>query len=368
MRNKIQSMPDGTYVGEDWADTDGQTDDPVKVQVTLTVEGSDITVDLTGSNPQCLGAINSPKANTYSAVFYSLQFFLEPTAPQNEGMFNPIHVVLPDDCWLNPKWPAPTIGCTVLAAPKIASAVWQAIARALPDQAVGSACGDCNWFVCGVRTPDGQTDVFSDLPAGGWGGTPTNDGMNVTMDPLGNCMNMEAETAELMFPVAYEGFDIRQDSAGDGRYRGGLGARLKIRFLCEGALGVETARTREGTPGVNGGMRSAPQRLWHLHANGRQEVVGGMTEDGQWSNPLLRGHKLSHGDTFLFETTGGGGWGNPLERPVQDVLDDVLDDYISLAKARDVYGVVIEPNKQTVENEATEKLRTRLREASEAMS
>ena len=363
VRKRIESIPDGVYKGEDYADTDGQTDDPVKVKVTLTVKGSDITVDLAGSDPQCLGAINSPKANTYSAVFYSLQFFLEPTAPQNEGMFNPINVVLPDDCWLNPKWPAPTIGCTVLAAPKIASAVWQAIANALPDRAVGSASGDCNWFVCGVREPDGKTDVLSDLPAGGWGGTPFNDGMNVTMDPLGNCMNMEAETAELMFPVAYEAFDMRQDSAGDGRYRGGVGAHFKVRFLCDGTLSVETARTREGTPGVNGGLRSAPQRLWHLSPDGTKKVVGGITEDKQWLNPLLRSHKLAYGDTFWFETTGGGGWGNPLDRTEQEVLDDVLDEYISEQKARNVYGVVIDTTAKTVDVAATKTLRAEMQAA-----
>ena len=358
VRKKIESIPDGVYEGEDYADTDGKQDAPIKVKVTLTVKGSDITVDLHGSDPQCLGAINSPIANTHSGVLYSLQFFLEPSAPQNEGMFAPIKIIVPDDCWLNPKWPAPTIGCTVSAAPKVASAVWQAIAKALPDQAVGSACGDCNWFVCGVRDAEGNTDVFSDLPAGGWGGTPFNDGMNVTMDPLGNCMNMEAETAELLFPVAYEAFDIRQDSAGDGRFRGGFGANLKIRFLCEGDMNVETARTLEGTPGVNGGGRSAPQRMWHLTQDGSRRVIGGINEEGKWLNPLLSGHKFNHSDMFLFETTGGGGWGNTHERPVQDVLDDVLDEYISVEKAREVYGVVVDKAAKTIDLAATEALRT----------
>ena len=215
--------------------------------------------------------------------------------------------------------------------------------------------------MCGVREPDGKTDVFSDLPAGGWGGTPFNDGMNVTMDPLGNCMNMEAETAELMFPIAYEAFDIRQDSAGDGHHRGGVGSHLKIRFLCEGAMSVETARTREGTPGVNGGQRSLPQRLWHLRADGTQEIVGGLTEDNRWLNPLLRGHKLSYGDTFWFETTGGGGWGNPLDRPAQEVLDDTLDEYISVEKARSVYGVVVDIATRTVDEAATTALRATMR-------
>ena len=358
VRKKIEEIPDGVYEGEDYADTDGQQEGTVTVRVKMTVKGSNIIVDLTESDPQCLGAINSPIANTMSAVYYSLQFFLDPTAPQNEGMFEPIEVITKEGTWLHPVWPGPTIGCTVLAAPKVASAIWQTIAKAIPERAVGSACGDGNWFVCGVRDPDGKTDVFTDLPAGGWGGTPFSDGMNVTMDPLGNCMNMEAETAELLFPmIAYEGYDLRQDSAGAGRHRGGLGANLKVRFRCEGQMNVETARTLEGTPGVNGGLRSMPQRLRHIYADGRDEVIGGFDASGTWHNPLLCRYGFAYGDNFLFETTGGGGWGNPHKRTPEEVLEDVLDEYISVEHARDVYGVVVDKAAKKIDLEATEKLR-----------
>jgi N-methylhydantoinase B len=326
--------------------------------VKMTVKGSNIIVDLSDSDPQCLGAINSPIANTMSAVYYSLQFFLDPTAPQNEGMFEPIEVITKEGTWLHPVWPGPTIGCTVLAAPKVASAIWQTIAKAIPDRAVGSACGDGNWFVCGVRDADGKTDVFTDLPAGGWGGTPFSDGMNVTMDPLGNCMNMEAETAELLFPmIAYEAYDLRQNSAGAGRHRGGLGANFKVRFRCDGQMNVETSRTLEGTPGVNGGKRSMPQRLWHLYADGREEIIGGIDEAGTWHNPLLCRYPFAYGDTFVFETTGGGGWGDPHLRSPEEVLEDVIDEYISEVHAREVYGVVVSKAEKTVDMEATAKLR-----------
>ena len=359
VRQKIEEIPDGVYEGEDYADTDGQQEGIVTVRVKMTVDGSNITVDLTESDTQCLGAINSPIANTMSAVYYAMQFFLDPTAPQNEGMFEPIKIITKEGTWLHPVWPGPTIGCTVLAAPKVASAIWQTIAKAIPDRAVGSACGDGNWFVCGVRDPDGKTDVFTDLPAGGWGGTPFNDGMNVTMDPLGNCMNMEAETAELLFPmIAYEAYDLRPDSAGAGRYRGGLGSNLKVRFRCEGQMNVETARTIEGTPGVNGGLRSVPQRLWHHYADGRREVVGGIKEDGEWVSPLLCRHKFEYGDTFLFETTGGGGWGNPHDRTPEEVLEDVIDEYISVEHARDVYKVSVYKEARTINAEETRTLRS----------
>ena len=360
VRNSIAEIPDGDYTAEDYADTDGISEKPIRMKVTLKIRGSDITVDFAGSDPACVGAINSPLANTASAVFYSLQFFLAPWAPQNQGMFTPISIELPDDCWLNAQWPSPTIGCTTLTSSKITSAIWQALAKACPDKVTGSTSADCNWFVSSVTAPDGSTDVFSDLPAGGWGASPYADGMSVTEDPLGNCMNMPAETAELLFPVAYEAFELRQDSGGAGKYRGGLGAIFKVRYLSEGELSMETARTLEGSPGVSGGKHSDVQRQSKIYKDGTVEVIGGYTPDGEWKNPLLSGHPFSHGDTFMFESTGGGGWGNPLERDIEAVHEDVLDEYISIERAEKVYGVAVDPNTLEIDAQKTATLREAL--------
>lgn len=358
VRKSIEIIPDGVYEAEDYADTDGFSPDPIKVKVKLTIAGSDITVDFTGSDPIVKGSINSPYANTASAAFYSLQFFLAPHAPSNAGMFAPIKLVIPEGSWLNPVWPAPTIGCTTLASSKITSAIWQALAKAIPERVTGSTCSECNWFVStAVDRAAGVAGVFSDLPAGGWGGTPFNDGMNVTMDPLGNCMNMAAETAELFFPIEYESFDLRQDSAGAGKFRGGLGAVFKVRYLCEGELNMETSRTRKGSPGVNGGGFSAVQRSSHLYPDGSRKVIGGLSPNGDWTSPLLSGHAFNYDEQFLFESTGGGGWGRPAERPVGKVLDDVLDEYISIDAARAQYGVVIDPITMTVNEAETARLR-----------
>jgi N-methylhydantoinase B len=361
VRKSITEIPDGEYEAVEFADTDGHSSEPIPLKVKLIVKGSDITVDFTGTPPMVKGAINSPYANTASATLYSLQFFLAPHAPQNQGMFNPIAIKLPDNCWLNAKWPAPTIGCTTLTSSKITSAIWQALAKACPDKVTGSTNAECNWFVSSVRAPDGTTDVFSDLPAGGWGGTPFADGMNVTEDPLGNCMNMPAETAELLFPVAYEAFELRTDSAGPGKHRGGLGAVFKVRYLSDGELSMESARTLEGSPGVNGGQRSDVQRQIKIHADGRREVIGGLDEAGNWKSPLLESVPFKYGETFMFESTGGGGWGHPLDRDPAAVLDDVLDEYISPTAARQVYGVVIDGASMQVDAGATAKLRETLR-------
>ena len=356
IRKSIEDIPNGEYMAEDYADSDGFRD-KIKIKLKLIVKDSEIVVDFEGSDPQCEGAINSPFANTASAVFYSLQFFLSPDAPQNQGMFNPISIRLPEDCWLNAKWPAPTIGCTTLTSSKITSALWQALAQAIPERVTGSTYAECNWFVASVRDRFGNSNVFSELPAGGWGGTPYGDGMNVTQDPLGNCMNMPAETAELLFPIAYESFEFRKDSAGSGRHRGGVGAIFKVRFKGDGELSMESSRTMEGSPGVNTPFRSAVQRQTKIHNDGKAEVVGGLTPNGDWKNPLLSGVRFAPGETFMFESTGGGGWGNPFERPVEDVLDDVLDDLVSIEAARDQYGVVIDPDSLAVDKTATNKRR-----------
>lgn len=359
VRKSISEIPDGVYEGADYADTDGFSDKPIQIKVKLIIQGSDITVDFSGSDKTVKGAINSPYANTASATLYSLQFFLAPYAPQNQGMFNPIKIVIPEDSWLNAKWPAPTIGCTTLTSSKITSAIWQALAKACPDKAIGSTSADCNWFVSSVVAPNGAADVFSDLPAGGWGGTPYADGMNVTEDPLGNCMNMPAETAELLFPIAYEAFELRQDSAGAGKYRGGLGAIFKVRYLSEGQLSMETARTLEGSPGVAGGQFSAVQRQTKVFGDGTQEVIGGYDKQGAWRNPLLSAHPFKYGETFMFESTGGGGYGNPLERDPASVLEDVLDEYISPHIAREAYGVVID-DEQRLDLSGTRALRAQM--------
>lgn len=358
VRKSIEDIPDGSYEAEDYADTDGFSSDPIRLKVKLTIEGSDITVDFTGSDPICKGSINSPFANTASAALYSLQFFLAPHAPSNAGMFAPIKLIIPEGTWLNATWPAPTIGCTTLTSSKITSAMWQALAQAIPGRVTGSTCSEANWFVStAVDRQKGIAEVFSDLPAGGWGGTPFNDGMNVTMDPLGNCMNMAAETAELFFPIEYESFDLRQDSAGPGKFRGGLGAVFKVRYLCEGELNMETSRTRQGSPGVGGGGHSAVQRSTHLFPDGSRTIIGGLSPNGDWTSPLLSSHPFNYDEQFMFESTGGGGWGKPSERPISRVLDDVLDEYISIDAAREHYGVVINPDTMTVNEHETERLR-----------
>ncbi len=357
-RSRIEEIPDGEYEVTDFVDTDGFSESPIVLKVKIVIEGESLLVDFTGTDRQCVGAINSPLANTYSAVYLALRFYLCPEAPANAGLFDAVNIILPDDCWLNAKWPAPTIGCTTVTAAKISSSIWLAMGQAIPKDAIGGTMSDVNWLVCAITDPESRRQtVFSDLPAGGWGGLNDMDGANVRFDPTGNCMNLSAEVAELCYPVVYEAFDLRQNSAGPGTHRGGLGARLQIRFLGDAELSIETSRTLKGSPGVQGGKDSATQRLYKVGSDGASQVIGGVADDGTWHNPLLAAYRFSSGEAFRIETGGGGGWGNPYARHIELVLNDVLDGYISTEEARSAYGVVIDPETKIIEHDATLSLR-----------
>jgi len=357
-RSRISAIPDGEYSVSDFVDTDGFSDKPIRLEVKIVIKGESLVVDFTGSDPQCVGAINSPLANTFSAAYLALRFYLCPEAPANSGLFDAVDIILPDDCWLNAKWPAPTIGCTTVTAAKINSSIWLAMSKAVPENAIGGTMSDINWLVCAVTDPDSRRQtVFSDLPAGGWGGMNDMDGASVRFDPTGNCMNLSAEVAELCYPIIYEAFDLRKDSAGPGTHRGGLGARLQFRFLGDAELSIETSRTLKGSPGVEGGGESAKQRLYKLSVDGESEVIGGIADNGSWHNPLLAAYRFRPGEAFCIETGGGGGWGEPLARPINQVLDDVLDGYISIEGAESSYGVKIDSETNTVDHDATRYLR-----------
>jgi N-methylhydantoinase B len=339
----IRRIPNGVYEASDYVDSDGFSDDPVTVRVRLVVDDDRILVDLSGSDPVTVGPINSPYANTASAIYYSLKFFLSPDAPPNAGLYRQIDLEIPAGTWLNPSWPAPTFGCTTATSSKITAAIWLALAKAIPDQAIAPTCSECNWFVASASHPDtAEVHVLSDLPAGGWGGTPFADGMHVTMDPLGNCQNLPAETAELLFPVRYNSYEMVTDSAGPGRHRGGCGVRLEVEFLGRGQIiTMETSRTREGSPGVNGGGRASRQRQLRRTHEGDLETIGGLADDGTWYPQMLGNVSFKPGESFVFESCGGGGWGDPFERNPDAVLRDVRNGIVSREQAAEAYRVVI---------------------------
>ena len=360
-RKAIEKIPNGKYWARDYVDCDGIRRDSVPIEVTLTVKGDEIWVDFTGTNPIVEGHINYPVAGTYSAVYWALKFFLDPDAPPNAGMYRPIHILLPEGVFVNAKWPAPVYHGNLATSERIADTIWKALEQAIPDRMVGFPYGECNPLAIGITEGNSGTSiVISELPPGGWGGTPFHDGMNATYSRHGNCMDLTIELAESVYPIRVERRELIQDSGGPGKFRGGLSSFLAITVLRDAIVGAAMDRTKIGPPGTHGGKAGKPGRIIKNPGKEDEEIWGGYDGRGDWKMSMFDNRPLKAGETIAMAAQGGGGWGEALERDPKLVLEDVLDEYISIKAAEEEYGVVINPKTYEIDYEATEKLRKNL--------
>jgi N-methylhydantoinase B/oxoprolinase/acetone carboxylase alpha subunit len=364
-RNAIRKIPDGQYHGAEDLDCDGYSEKSVHIEVTLTVEGSDIKVDFTGTGPISKGTVNSPRANTYSAVYFALKFFLDPTCPTNAGYYTPIHILLPEDTWVNAKWPASTRLCTTAAGETIADVIWKALSQAIPEQVNASNYGANVHYIGGTNSKTGQYFVFGDLSPGGWGATPRNDGMNARYNRNGNCMDLTPEIAELFFPVRCLRRELIADSGGAGKHRGGLGTRQtwEITDSDNAAVSQMMTRTKSGPPGLNGGHSGRSGRSFLNYGENDQRIIGGRTPENSWQMSLFSNFQLKRGDAYTAECPGGGGWGDPVDRDPEAVLDDVRDGFVTAQSAQREYGVIFYDEGDRVDYAATKELRRKIRAA-----
>ncbi len=369
-RSKIEQLPNGEYESEVFMESDGVRErKDVSIKTKITINGDQLTVDFAGTHSLVEGAINSPKANTFGAVLYSLIGMLAPDLPINQGIYDCIDIKLPDDCFLNARWPHPTIGCTTHTATKIATSVWMALANVDSEKAIASTYAECNWYIASVKDPvTGKLELVSDLPAGGWGATSKHDGINACTDPhIVNSFLMAAEVAEVVHPVYWQHYGMRKDSAGPGKYRGGAGMIFKFKPLGDMELSMETAWTKIGPPGVEGGGRGSIQHILRQYPDGKLQTAMGkdLADEGKWHMNLQANMRFDKGTSFVLLTAGGGGYGDPLERKPEKVLEDVLDELVSIEGAKRDYGVIINPLTLEIDYGVTTELRKQLSNSQE---
>lgn len=339
-RAAIKKLPNGVYTADDYIDADGVNNKAIFVKATVTIEDEDITVDLTGSSPTVDGPVNFPLAGTCSGVYFGLKFFLDPDAPPNAGMYRPIHIIVPENTVFNPRWPAPVYYGNLITSEKVADLIWQCLEQAIPEQIVGMPYADCNpisWGVVNAR--EGVSDTFGELPPGGWGGTPFGDGMSATYSRHGNCMDFTPEQMELLYPVICTEREFKEDSAGAGKYRGGLALQVSWKLLQNSTMNVGMGRSRFGPPGVCGGKDGKPSSVILNMGTDREEVIGGYTKDHEYLMTMFDNYPMKAGDTVTMITQGGGGYGDPKERDPELVKKDVRNGLVSKEAALEEYGV-----------------------------
>ena len=344
---KLRIIPQGEYYAELDADgiLEGNEEMRKSIHLALSAKmtGEELVLDFSGTDAQRpRQAINVPISYTLADAIYAMQYMLAPAVPNIGPQFSPIKVEAPDGCILNAKEPVPVYARTRTGI-HISSLVNAALAEAVPDW-VQAGCGHNIIFHMVGNRKDGSYFGMTFMPKGGMGATGGRDGWDCTVYPT-NCTMIATEVAETLAPVLIER-EIAQDSAGPGRERGGAGQLVKLTSLSESplTLGFRPNFIKHTPLGLNEGQAGAAA---FVEVNGKYE-----RED-----PVI----LQKGDFVRVRTAGGGGIGDPLERPLAKVEKDVRNGIISPEHARCYYGVVIQEH--AVNHEQSRILRDSLRQA-----
>ena len=345
-REEIRRWPKGTFHFEDFIDDDGLSDDPIAIRVAVTVHEDRLSVDYTGSAPQVRAAINSTLSYTKSCTYLSVRCALKGDVPNNAGVFRCIEVHVPGGTVLNPVEPA-AVAARALTGYRVFDAMLGALAQVVPDRIPAAGEGG-NTVVClSGKKDDGQGYIIVDMICGAWGGRPGADGIEAITNASQNLSNTPVETLEAQHPVRVEAYELAPDSCGAGRYRGGLGIRRSYRVLGDDVLMQLRADRMKFQPyGLQGGLPAQPASN-HLQSGDTGRAL-----------PSKIGMRIARNDVVTHVQPGGGGFGDPLARPLAEIERDVWNHKLSAAFVRTHYRAVVDPLTGKLDAAGTQALRT----------
>jgi N-methylhydantoinase B len=332
VRGVIAAIPDGVYTAEAQIDDDGvRLGVPLQLTLRVIVEGSDLTVDFSGLPDQLPGPLNSRPAAAMAVARIAAKMITSPEEIANEGAFRPVQIILPEGKMLSARHGAPVARWSPALATMI-DMVLAALSEAIPDRIPAGSRQDVGGSKIVAPSGSARRWFYMHPMPGGWGALPFRDGVcGMKSHNHGDSYVPAAEVLEVSAPVLIEETTLRQDSAGAGRYRGGLGTRIVARTLAEGVGSFTMHRANCPPWGLAGGAASAPD-MFHFQLPGQEPFSASRVND----------IKLPPGALVTMETAGGGGWGDPLEREPQRVALDVRREYVTADAARAQYGVVLD--------------------------
>lgn len=346
-RLQIEAMPDGIYSFEDRIDGLGENPTPIVLKVTVTISGSVVTTDWTGTAEQVKGGINAPLSFLKSNVYAALRSVMSEDVPNCHGFTRAIHVIAPEGTLVNATHPAPC-GARGITGYRIADCLFGALAQAVPERVTADGAGGSTLpTIAGWRR--GEPFVFSECVMGTWGAAQGHDGQSGVPHMCSNQSNVPIEMIEAEYPIRIERYGYVADTAGPGRRRGGLGLVREYRALASGlSLSVRADKQDFPPHGLDGGEKGAPCSSV-LNPGGNARVLPML-----FTAPV----PLDAGDLFRHVMAGGGGFGPALERDPAAVLSDVIEGLVTVEGARRDYGVVIAGSPPAVDEAATLALRS----------
>ena len=348
-RAEISKLPDGVYETEALLDDDGVSDRPIRLVLKVQIKEGRVSFDLTGTDAQRSSPMNATLTQTYSPLAYVVKCLIDSDIPTNEGFYRLIDVKAPPGTVVNAIPPVGVVGGWEVVM-RLCCLGFKALADAMPDKVMASTKSINCHMACGGTDPrTGEYYTFIETMAGGWGGLPTKDGMDAVQSHVQNTENSAIEETENNLPFLITRYELIPDSEGAGRFRGGLGLRRDWKFPGHEATLTVFSDNRKFAPwGLFGGGSGSPSR-YILNPDGEAKEL-----------PSKITLQLQPGSVISYRTPGGGGYGTPLARDPERVLEDVAQGKVTPDRARDIYGVVLDATGDAVDLQATRTRRRRL--------
>ncbi len=334
LREEVSAWPDGCYASDVYVDHDPRGNEDVHVHCEVTIRGDRLRVDFSGSDTRPELQAWSTFGNTRGYVVAQLASMMDPAIPKNEGFFEAIELVVPEGCCLNPLPGRSVAAGTHHPGVEVGEAIALALAQVIPERACPQIYkAGMPAIVYGVHPDTGAVfvDHSVDSTAAYCGAVRGQDGWGSANASFGNLIKATVEINESIFPVRIENLDYETDTGGPGRWRGCPGSRTVKRLTAPASVSTYQVGMKYPMPGIAGGRPGAPNRFTLRVGTPRAEVV----------THTARMVPLAAGEAYEYCFGGGGGWGDPLERDPERVLEDVLDEYVSVEAARRDYGVVL---------------------------
>jgi len=333
-RDEVATWRDGVYESDVYVDHDPKGNTDIHIHCAVTVKGDTLTVDFTGSDRRDNLAAYSTFGNTRGYVVAQIATMMDPAIPKNEGFFNSIELIVPEGCCLNPPANKSVAAGTHHPGTEVGEAVAKALEQVIPERCCPQIYKmGMPTVIFGTNPKTGQLFIDHSVDTFGayCGAVKGQDGWGAMNVSFGNLIRATGEINESIFPVRHLARDYATDTGGPGRWRGCPGTRYVKQILAPSQIYTYVVGRKYPMPGIAGGQPGAPNEL-RLRADSPREMLVETTAFYVPHEP---------GERYAYRYGGGGGWGDPLERDPQKVLDDVLDEYVSIEGARRDYGVVL---------------------------
>lgn len=335
LKSGIEKLNDGVYEFKDYMDDGGvASPDPIPICLKITIKGDEMVLDFTGTSEQVNGPINVTYNGLLATVFYSLKALIDPDAPSNAGIYRAFEVVCPKGLIINCEEPAP-VGARIDTCQRVADVIFGALASVIPERAMGCCNSTVTSAIFSGNDPKDKEvfHVYLETIAGGSGASRDYDGLSGVQVHMTNTSNLPVEALEMEFPlVTVNKYELRTNSGGPGEKRGGLGILREFEIQYDDIKYTGLGDRHIFAPwGIEGGKEGSCGKYEHITKNGDIQKLPSKCTD----------IPLSKGDVIRVYTPGSGGYGNPYKRPMDKVLNDVVEEKVSIEKAESEYGVAI---------------------------